>query len=109
MPTSASFVSTLRPTPGQRRAALAVAFVSLAVFAACAPFARTPLAPVAAFLPMYQSAIVVFDLITALLLLGQYRILRAHSLLLLAAGYMFCAAMAVAHALSSRGCSRPKA
>ena len=104
----ASFVSTLRPSAKQRYAAIAVALLSALVFAAAAPYARTPLEPVPAFLPIYESALIVLDLITAVLLLGQYRILRSRALLLLAAGYMFGAFMAVAHALSFPGLFAPK-
>jgi signal transduction histidine kinase len=99
----ASFVSTLRPTAGQRRSAWAVGWLSLLVFLAAAPFAQMPLAPVPAFLPLYQSALIVFDLITSVLLLGQYRMLRSRGLLYLAAGYFFSAFMATAHALSFPG------
>src|SRR4051812_42486595 len=93
----ASFVSTLRPPAAHRRAALLTVFVSLLVFAAAAPFARQPLAPVPAFLPIYQSALVIFDVITSVLLLGQFRILRNRGIVLLAAGYIFNALMATAH------------
>ena len=104
----ASFVSTLRPTPRQRRAAIAVAAVSAVVFAFAAPFAKLPLAPVAAFLPAYQSALIIFDLVTSVLLFGQYRMLRSRALLILAAGYIFSALMALAHALSFPGLFSPQ-
>ncbi|WP_235965193.1 response regulator [Caenimonas soli] len=58
---------------------------------------------VPAFIPVYQSALVVCDLLTAILLWGQYGILRSRALLVLAAGYLFSALMAVAHALSFPG------
>ncbi|HEY8047594.1 MAG TPA: MASE4 domain-containing protein, partial [Ramlibacter sp.] len=65
-------------------------------------------APEPGFLPSYQSAMVVFDLVTAILLLGQYRILRGNALLLLAAGYVFAAVMGTAHALSFPGLFAPR-
>jgi len=68
-----------------------------------APFAAVPLPQVPAFLPIYQSALIVLDLITMLLLLGQYTILRSRALLVLACAYLFSALMAVAHALSFPG------
>ncbi|HUR87892.1 MAG TPA: MASE4 domain-containing protein [Ramlibacter sp.] len=104
----ASFVSTLRPADRQRRAATFVALFSALFFIGAAPFAKVPLQQVPAFLPVYQSALVVFDLITAVLLLGQYRILRSRAMLLLAAGYIFSAVMAVAHALSFPGLIEPR-
>lgn len=103
----ASFVSTERPTRSQRTAALTVAVLSGLVFLLTAPFAKVPLEPHTAFLPLYQSALVVFDLITSVLLFGQYRMLRTRALLFLAAGYAFNAVMATAHALSFPGLFAP--
>lgn len=94
------FLSTQAAQPADRRLAAATVVVSIAAFAAAAPFARQPLAPVPAFLPLYQSALVVSELVTAVMLLGQFRILRTRALLAIAAGYLFSALMAVAHGLS---------
>jgi signal transduction histidine kinase len=99
----AAFVSTLQPSRAQRRVALTVALLSLFVFVALSPFAKLPLGHVMGFLPAYQSALVIFDLVTAALLLSQYGMLRNWSLPLLAAGYVFSAVMAAAHALSFPG------
>jgi signal transduction histidine kinase len=107
MPNRPQFLSTLGPSAGERRIALWVTLISLAFFAGAAPFAKVPLAPMPAFLPIYQSALVVTDMITAVLLLGQYAILRSRALLVLAAGYLFGAMMAVAHALSFPGLFTP--
>lgn len=84
-----------------------MALASLIVFLALAPFAKVPLQPVPAFLPIYQSALVVCDLITAVLLLGQFSILRSRAVLVLACGYLFSALMAVAHAISFPGLFAP--
>src|SRR5581483_11464473 len=97
------FLSTMPAEPRERRLALAVVVASLAVFADAAPFARERLAAAWAFLPVYQSALVVNDLITTVLLLGQFAILRLRALLLLGAAYFLSALMAVAHALSFPG------
>jgi len=94
------FLSTVPAGPGDQRLALAVGVVSLVVFAAVAPFAKTPLAKVWAFIPIYESALATNDLITTVLLLGQFTILRSRALLVLAAGYFFTALMTVAHALT---------
>jgi signal transduction histidine kinase len=103
-----AFVSTEEPTAGQRQSALSVAAVSVLVFALIAPFAKVNLPALAPFLPIYQSALIVFDLITCVLLLGQFRMLRNSGLLLLAAGYCFSALMATAHALSFPGLFGPE-
>ena len=91
----------------ERRIALAVLLVSLTAFVALVPFAKAPLAPVWAFIPIYETALVFGDLMSALLLLGQYRIGRAPGLWVLASGYFFTAFIAVAHALSFPGLFAP--
>jgi len=97
------FLSTSPAGRGERRLALAVVLASVAVFIAAAPFAKVPLAPVPAFIPVYQSALVINDLITAALLFGQFGMLRSRALLLLGSAYLFSAFMAVAHLLSFPG------
>ena len=86
---------------------LAVLLISAAIFCVLAPFAKLKLAPVAAFMPIYESALVITDLITAVLLFGQYRILRSRALLVLASGYLFTALMTVGHALTFPGLFAP--
>ena len=51
--------------PGEQRFALAVIVVSTLVFLVLAPFAQVPLQPMPVFIPIYQSALVINDLITA--------------------------------------------
>jgi signal transduction histidine kinase/DNA-binding response OmpR family regulator len=103
MQSNSPFLSTLSPSQRERHVALTVVLVSIVVFLVAAPFAKVPLAQVPAFIPVYQSALIVCDLITAVLLWGQYGILRSRALLVLAAGYFFSALMAMAHALSFPG------
>ena len=102
-----AFLSTLPAGRGERRLALGAVLVSFGVFVAAAPFAKVPLPPVWAFIPVYQSALVVNDLITAILLFGQFGILRSRALLALASGYLFTACMAVAHGLTFPGLFTP--
>ena len=101
------FLSTLEASWGERRLALGVVLVSSLVFLSLAPFAKTPLPAQPPFLPLYQSALVVTDLLTALLLFGQFAILGSQALLVLAGAYLFSAGMAVAHALSFPGLFAP--
>ena len=86
---------------------MAVVLVSALAFAAIAPFARRPLAPVPAFISTYESALVANDVITAALLFGQFGYFRQRSLLALGSGYLFTALLAVAHALSFPGLFTP--
>jgi hypothetical protein len=50
--------------------------------------------------PAYESALVLCDLITAVLLFGQFNVFRSRALLVLASGYLFTAFIAFSHALT---------
>ncbi|MGH7265766.1 MAG: MASE4 domain-containing protein [Candidatus Rokuibacteriota bacterium] len=100
-------LSTLPAGSGERRLAITVVLLSVAAFLAAVPFATVRLPQVSAFIPIYQSAFVVSDLITAVLLFGQYTILRSRALLALATGYLFTALMAAAHGLTFPGLFAP--
>ncbi|WP_223879111.1 sensor histidine kinase [Chitinimonas arctica] len=108
-PTSASpdFLSTLPAGPRERRLARAVVGVSLLFFLLAVPFAKVPLPKVWAFIPIYQASLVINDLITVVLLLGQYAMLRTRSLLVLACAYLFTGAIAVLHGLTFPGLFAP--
>ncbi len=91
----------------EKRRALAVLLVSTLLFGALAPFAKLKLAPLPAFIPIYETALIVNDVITAVLLFGQYRILQSRALLVLASGYVFTAVITAAHALTFPGLFAP--
>jgi signal transduction histidine kinase len=91
----------------ERRLARAVALVSVVMFLAATPFAKMPLVQVWAFIPIYESVVVINDLITAVLLFGQFSILRSRALLVLASGYLFTAFTAISHALTFPGLFSP--
>ncbi|HTH11792.1 MAG TPA: MASE4 domain-containing protein, partial [Acidovorax sp.] len=91
----------------ERRRALIVLAVSALLFCALAPFAKVQLPAVPAFIPAYETALVVNDTITAVLLFGQYRILRSRALLVLASGYLFTGVMTIGHALTFPGLFAP--
>jgi PAS domain S-box-containing protein len=97
------FISTVLAERPERRLALTVVLLSFAIFIGMIPFTRLPLPQVWAFMPIYESALIVSDLITAILLFAQYDLLRTRSLLVLASGYLFTAAMIVPHALTFPG------
>ena len=104
---SPSFLLNQPARRAERQRALAVLLVSAVVFAGLVPFAQRQLAPVPAFIPIYESALVVNDLITAVLLFGQYRILHSRALLVLGSGYLFTALIAAGHALTFPGLFAP--
>ena len=101
------FLSTLEASKGDRKLALCVVLVSGLVFLPLAPLAKILLPAVPPFLPLYQSALVLTDLLTALLLFGQFAIVGSGALLVLASAYLFSAGMAVGHALSFPGLFAP--
>ncbi len=103
----AVFLSTLPPGPGARRLALTVFLLTVVMFLAALPFAKTPLGQVWAFIPIYESALVINDLSTAVLLFGQFAILRSPALYVLACGYVFTASITVPHALTFPGLFAP--
>lgn len=86
-----------------RRLALAAIAVSLIAFVFLAPFAKVPLPKLLAFIPAYQFALVVNDVITAALLYREFEVLRTRRIMLVACAYLFSAVMAVVHAVSFPG------
>src|SRR5437016_4250865 len=101
------FLATHPAGPEDRKRAIAVVIASLAIFMALAPFAKMNLAQVWAFIPAYESALVINDLITAALLFGQFAFVKSKALLVLASAYLFTALIAVAHALTFPGLFAP--
>ena len=101
------FVSTELAGRRETRSALWVMLVSLVFFLAAAPFATTQLAQVQAFIPVYASALVICDLITAVLLFGQFSFLRSRALFVIASGYVFTAVMTALHMVSFPGLFSP--
>jgi PAS domain S-box-containing protein len=103
-----TFLSRLPARPIDWRLALAVTAASVLIFALTVPFAKVQLPVIWAFIPTYQAALATNDLITAVLLYAQFGLLRSRALLLLAAGYLFTALMAVIHALTFPGLFAPE-
>src|SRR5438094_9492793 len=101
------FVAARPALDADRKFAFITLAVSATMFLAAIPFAKQPLAPVWAFIPSYQAALVVCDLVTAALLFGQARFSRSAALLVLASGYLFTACLALSHALSFPGLFAP--
>src|SRR2546426_9749157 len=83
------FLSTLPAGRGERRLALTVVLVSAAIFLTAVPFAKMPLAQISAFIPIYESALVINDLITSGLLFGLFSFFRSRALCVAARGHPF--------------------
>ena len=101
------FLSSLPASRADRMAASVIVGVSFVLFVIAVPFAGMPLAPVPGFVASYQSALAINDIITAVLLLSQFAVLRSRALLFLASGYLFTAAAAILHALTFPGLFAP--
>jgi signal transduction histidine kinase len=86
-------LSTLSPGPAQKRLALAIVLLLLivVVFTATGPLKGIRLGRVDAFVPVYATALLVNDSITAILLFAQFSILRLRAILVIASGYLFAA------------------
>jgi len=97
------FLVTAPATRPQTRLAAAIAAAAFLAFAAAVPFARLPLARMPAFIPAYEAALFLIDLMTALLLFEQFLQLRMPAVLVLGSAYLFDALMIVPHALSFPG------
>jgi diguanylate cyclase (GGDEF)-like protein/MYXO-CTERM domain-containing protein len=90
-------------TPHELRLAFTVVLLSVLAFAAALPFARVPLPRITAFIPSYESALAINDLVTAVLLFGRATRRGSRAYLALACGYLFNAAIIVPHVLSFPG------
>lgn len=96
---SAGYLGSLLADASDRRRAGWVAGALLVAFALTAGQASRPLAPVPAFVPAYDAAMLVLNLITALMLHAQYRDLHQRGFLWLACGYVYGGLFALAHGL----------
>lgn len=102
-----AFVSWKPAGRRELRFAFVSVLVSIAIFSLAAPFATLQLAQVPAFIPAYEAALVITDLITAVLLFGQFKIIRSRALFVLASGYLFTACITFVHALTFPGLLSP--
>ena len=100
-------VATLPPTPRQRRWACAVVVVTLAAYGATVPFASMPLLRFDSLIPTVMAIVFVTDLVTAVLLFGQFSATGSRALLMLASGYLFSSLMAIPYTLTFPGAFAP--
>jgi Membrane-associated sensor, integral membrane domain len=98
-----ALLSSAPPGRRERVVALSIAAASALTLVLAAPFARVQLPEIKAFIPAYQAALLITDLITAVLLYGLFARARSVALLVLASGYLFDALMIVPHTLTFPG------
>ncbi|MFZ0355351.1 MAG: ATP-binding protein [Pseudolabrys sp.] len=100
-------IATSPATPWHRRLAFAVIVVSLVAYGAAAPFATIPLPRIDSFIPTMMAIVFVTDLVTALLLYGQFLTTGSRALLVLASGYLFSSLIVIPFALTFPGAFAP--
>src|SRR5215213_798167 len=103
LPGEPQVLASIPPSISQRRTARILVLALLATLAATWPFAHVNLPKIDAFVPSLASALFVSDVVTAVLLFGQFTILRQWALLVISNGYVFSALIVVAHALAFPG------
>lgn len=86
-------------SPGQRRTALAVAALITLIALATMPFARMPGPVIAPFMPSAATAVILLDLITALLFFLQFHQHGRPSTLILSCAYLYTALIVVPYIL----------
>ena len=102
-------ISSLPPSPAQRRLALGVVLGLMAAFVlAVGPLSTVQLARIDALIAMYAAAMFVNDSITAVLLFAQFSIRRSHALLAIASGYLFTALIVIPYGLTFPGAFAPE-
>jgi hypothetical protein len=97
------FLSTAPTRPWDWRLAAGFALASIVGLALAAPYANDRWSVAPSFIAAYESALLVNDLITAVLLIGQFRQVRSVGVLIVGCGYLFDAVIIAAHALSFPG------
>jgi signal transduction histidine kinase len=99
----AAFLSRAAVGSREFRLCLALIGISAIVFVTCVPYVRTPLQHSPAFVAVYNSVSILNDCTTAIILFGQFSILRSRALLLLASGYLFSSLMSFVQLLTFPG------
>jgi signal transduction histidine kinase len=100
-------LATATPTARQRRLAIVIVAVVVIGTGIVTPFGAIQLRKIDGFVPATESAIIISDFFTAVLLFSQSRIVGSRGLLLLASGYLFSALMVVPHLLTFPGAFAP--
>jgi signal transduction histidine kinase len=102
-------LSSLAPSPAQKRLALVVvlSILAAAILITAGLFSNLRLGAVEAFVPAYTSAMIVNDSITAILLFAQFSILRTRAILVVASGYLFTALILIPWILTFPGAFAP--
>lgn len=101
--TGAILLAAQPASRSQRRMASGALLLLLIVFVATLPFASIQGPPVPTLIVVLHTILAINDLITAVLLFGQYALARSRGLNILAGGYLFTALISVPYLLSFPG------
>jgi signal transduction histidine kinase len=93
-------LATSPATLWHRRLASAVFVICLVAYGAAAWFASIPLPRIDSFIPTMSAIVFVTDLVTAILLFGQFSATGSRALTVLASGYLFSSLIAIPYALT---------
>ena len=94
-------LSSLPPSPGQKRLALGIVLgLMVALYLVTGPFGGIQLGAIHSFVAVYTTGMFVTDSITAILLYAQFSILRSRAILVIASGYLFTAFLIVPYVLA---------
>jgi len=100
-------IATMPATKRQRAIAVGIVILLIVAATVIAPFASMQVAQVDAFIPVLQTVVSVFDLVTATLLFAQFSIQPQRALLALASGYIFSGSFAFLQTLAFPGAYAP--
>jgi signal transduction histidine kinase len=98
-----AFLSRAAVGSRELRLCLVLTGISAIVFVACVPYVRVPLQGSPAFVAVYNAVSILNDFTTAIILFGQFNILRSRALLVLASGYLFASVISAVQLLTFPG------
>ena len=101
------FLATVAAGPRELKAARIAVVVFALIVTAIVPFAHRPAGELWAFIPSYESALALGDLITATLLLSQFARINSRPVLVIGGAYLFSGLLAIAHMLTFPGLFSP--
>src|ERR1700678_2208499 len=98
-----AFLSRAAVGSRELRLCLVLTAISAIVFVACVPYVRVPLQGSPAFVAVYNAVSILNDFTTAIIIFGQFNILRSRALLVLASGYLFASVISAVQLLTFPG------
>ncbi|MDB5578639.1 MAG: hypothetical protein JWR80_3815 [Bradyrhizobium sp.] len=95
-----AFLAKAMVGPRELRFCFTLIGISAVVFIACIPYVDRPLHASPAFIAVYNAVSTLNDSVTAIILFGQFCILRSRALLVLASGYLYASLISAVQLLT---------